>query len=68
MNLDSDQSSSTLEGFRQNVKEIEMRAVTLDTFVEEEKIDQVDLVKIDAEGQDHRVVAGFLFYNIFYNI
>ncbi len=58
INLGSDQSSSTLEGFRQDIKEIEVCAVTLDTFVEEENIDQVDLIKIDAEGQDHRVLGG----------
>ena len=52
------QCHSSQKGFRKNVKEILLHAVTLDTFVEEEKIERVDLLKIDAEASEPRVLRG----------
>lgn len=58
INLDSDQSSSSMMGFRKNTKKIEVQAVTLDTFVEEENIERVDLLKLDVETSEPRVLMG----------
>jgi len=38
----------------------QVQVTTLDTFVQEQGIQSVDLVKIDAEGQDSNVLKGFL--------
>ena len=58
INLESDQSASILKEFREVVYEIEVLAVTLDTYVEQNNIGRLDLVKIDVEGADHRVLQG----------
>jgi FkbM family methyltransferase len=51
-------SASTLEGFREAEEELKVPAITLDTFVNENNIGGVDLIKIDTEGTEHRVIQG----------
>ncbi|ODS32784.1 MAG: hypothetical protein SCARUB_02104 [Candidatus Scalindua rubra] len=58
INVESDQSASTLKGFREKTQKITVPCITLDTYVEQNNIEKVDLVKIDIEGQDHRVLQG----------
>jgi FkbM family methyltransferase len=38
----------------------QVQVTTLDTFVQEQHLQSVDLVKIDAEGQDSNVLKGFV--------
>lgn len=58
INLESDCSASALKGFRKIVQESYVPSVTLDTFVVQNNIDKVDLLKIDVEGIDHKVLQG----------
>lgn len=58
VNLESDHSASTLKGFREITQEIKVPCITLDKYVEQNNIGKVDLVKIDVEGEDHRVLKG----------
>jgi FkbM family methyltransferase len=50
--------SSTLKGFRKANKIITIPAVTLDSFVAENTISRVDLIKMDTEGTEHLVLEG----------
>lgn len=50
--------SSILEGFRNNAKPILVPAMTIDSFVTENKISRVDLLKIDTEATEHLVLEG----------
>lgn len=58
INLESDCSASALKGFREITQEIKVPCITLDKYVEQNNIGKVDLVKIDVEGEDHRVLKG----------
>ncbi len=51
-------SSSTLRGFRQAQEEIQVTAVKVDTFVADEQIARIDLLKIDTEATEHLVLDG----------
>ncbi len=51
-------SSSTRHGFRENCKEITVPAGKLDSFVENNNIGNLDLIKIDTEGTEHLVFGG----------
>jgi FkbM family methyltransferase len=57
-------SSLSLEHYENHQKSMpivhQVQVTTLDTFVQEQGIQSVDLVKIDAEGQDANVLKGFL--------
>lgn len=57
-------SSLSLEHYENHQKTTpivhQVQVTTLDTFVQEHAIQSVDLVKIDAEGQDANVLKGFL--------
>jgi FkbM family methyltransferase len=57
-------SSLSLEHYENHQKSTpivhQVDVTTLDTFVKEQGIRSVDLVKIDAEGQDSNVLKGFL--------
>jgi FkbM family methyltransferase len=57
-------SSLSLEHYENHQKSTpivhQVQVTTLDTFVQEQGIQSVDLVKIDAEGQDANVLKGFL--------
>jgi FkbM family methyltransferase len=57
-------SSLSLEHYENHQKSTpivhQVQVTTLDTFVEREGITSVDLVKIDAEGQDANVLKGFV--------
>jgi FkbM family methyltransferase len=57
-------SSLSLEHYENHQKSTpivhQVQVTTLDTFVEEQGIQSVDLVKIDAEGQDANVLKGFV--------
>jgi FkbM family methyltransferase len=57
-------SSLSLEHYENHQKSTpivhQVGVTTLDTFVKEQGIQSVDLVKIDAEGQDSNVLKGFL--------
>ena len=51
-------SASTLKGFREAEEELKVPAITLDTFVNENNIGRVDLLKIDTEATEHMVLWG----------
>jgi len=51
-------SASTLQGFRNTSEVITVRALTLDTFIAVNNISRVDLIKIDTEATEHRVIEG----------
>jgi FkbM family methyltransferase len=50
--------ASTLEGFRKTTKSISVQAKTIDSFVSQNEIKKVDLIKIDTEGTEHKVLKG----------
>ncbi|MFZ5970656.1 MAG: FkbM family methyltransferase [Bacteroidota bacterium] len=43
---------------RKNQKPIKVSSIKLDQFVEEEKMNYVDLIKIDTEGSEHLILKG----------
>jgi FkbM family methyltransferase len=45
-----------------NIKETEIEAVTLDTFIQVNKIDKIDLIKIDVESHEPNVLEGYREY------
>lgn len=51
-------AASSLEGFRDRAEPLPVPAMTLDEFVREQKIESVDLIKIDTEATEHEVLAG----------
>ena len=51
-------TTSTMEGYRETSESIMAPAVKLDTYVAENHIQSVDLIKIDAEGSDDKVLEG----------
>lgn len=51
-------SSSTLKGFRKAQATITVPALTLDAYVANNQIAQVDLLKIDTEGTEPKVLEG----------
>ncbi len=51
-------SASTLEGFRDCSEEITVQAITIDSFVKQNNILKVDLLKIDTEATEHLVLEG----------
>lgn len=50
--------ASLLRGFRQDAVEVTVAGMRLDSVLERHGIVDVDLVKIDAEGAEHLVLAG----------
>jgi FkbM family methyltransferase len=50
--------ASTHEGFRKTTKNISVQAKTIDSFVIQNEISKVDLMKIDTEGTEHEVLEG----------
>lgn len=54
-------SASTLMGFREANKTIVTPVLKIDTYVETNNIGRVDLLKIDTEGADHKVLEGSLY-------
>lgn len=50
--------ASTLQGFREASEVISVRALTIDSFVAMNDISKVDLIKIDTEATEHRVLEG----------
>jgi len=50
--------ASTLKGFRKDVEEISVPAITLNSFVLKNNIKKVDLIKIDTEATEHLVIEG----------
>jgi len=50
--------ASTLEGFRMTADNISVQAKTIDSFVSQNEISKVDLMKIDTEGTEHKVLEG----------
>jgi FkbM family methyltransferase len=50
--------SSTSADFRRNTKPITVKAQTLDSFISEQQIRQVDLMKIDTESTEPAVLRG----------
>jgi FkbM family methyltransferase len=51
-------SASTLKCFREAEEGLKVPAITLDTFVNENNISKVDLLKIDTEATEHLVLGG----------
>lgn len=54
----NEEESSTVKGFRKPKAEIEVPAVTLDSYVKKNQIDKVDLIKIDVETGEPQVFQG----------
>ena len=50
--------SSTLPGFRPVSEMISVRALTIDSFVNENNIPKIDLIKIDTEGNEYMILKG----------
>ena len=50
--------SSSCAGFRSNVKEIRVPMTTLDAFMAQRGLDRLDVLKIDAEATEAKVVRG----------
>jgi FkbM family methyltransferase len=51
-------SASTLKDFKEDTEEIIVPSITIDSFVKANNIAKVDLMKIDTEGTEHRVLEG----------
>ena len=51
-------SASTLEGFRETSEAISVKAITLDSFKEKQKICKINLIKIDTEATEDLVFQG----------
>lgn len=51
-------SASTLKGFRKQNETIVVPALSIDTFVAANNISKIDLLKIDTEGTEHKVLEG----------
>jgi FkbM family methyltransferase len=49
---------SLIEGFVKSEAEIQVEIVTLDAFLEQRGIDQIDFLKSDTEGAEPRVLSG----------
>jgi hypothetical protein len=47
-----------MDGYRETVESIIAPAIKLDTYVTENHIQSIDLIKIDAEGSDDKVLEG----------
>ena len=56
--VNEEASSSTLNGFRKAIAEVEVSAVTLDSYVKRYRIDKLDLIKIDVEAREPQVLEG----------
>lgn len=54
-------SSSTLFGFRPPINKLVVKAETLDRFVNDHKLPNVDLIKIDTEATEDKVLQGGIF-------
>jgi FkbM family methyltransferase len=52
--------SSSCQGFRDQVEEFRLPTTTLDEFVSRQKIGRLDLLKIDAEAAESKVIRGAL--------
>jgi FkbM family methyltransferase len=50
--------SSSVPGFRRNVKEVRVPAVALDHYLTTKNLGKVDVLKIDAEAAEPKVLAG----------
>jgi FkbM family methyltransferase len=50
--------SSSTPGFRTNVEEVRVRAVTIDQYMDSHHLGKVDFLKIDAETAEPKVLAG----------
>lgn len=50
--------ASMLSTFRRNIFAMDLETRSLDSFVKEHNINNVDLMKIDTEGTEHKVFAG----------
>jgi FkbM family methyltransferase len=55
---DDDCTASTLPGFRQARQDVEVPMLTIDQFVAERGLDRVDLIKIDVEGTEDKILHG----------
>jgi len=51
-------SASTLQGFRKAAQTLTVPALKLDTYVESNRIEQIDLLKVDTERTEHLVLQG----------
>ncbi len=51
-------SASTLKDFREAALELDLPAVTLDSYFAQHSTTTIDLMKIDTEGTEHLVLAG----------
>lgn len=51
-------SASTLKGFREVGETIVVPALKLDTYITTNNVTRVDLLKIDTEGTEHKVLEG----------
>ncbi len=54
-------TASTLSSYRSHTAEITVPATKLDTFARQNHLSQIDLVKIDAEGAEDKVLDGARF-------
>lgn len=52
--------SSACSGFRERVEEFRLPTITLDEYVEKKQLPKLDLVKIDAEATEIKVIRGAL--------
>ncbi|HZZ78258.1 MAG TPA: FkbM family methyltransferase, partial [Gemmataceae bacterium] len=52
--------SSSCEGFRSDVEPLQVPTLTLDEFVQQRQIERLDLLKIDAEAAEGKVLRGAL--------
>jgi FkbM family methyltransferase len=50
--------ASTLEGFRSGTETLTVKAITIDSFVLDNGVPKVDLMKIDTEATEHLVLEG----------
>ena len=51
-------SASAAAGFRESTEEIDVPALTLDSFIESHQLSSVDLIKIDTESTEPSVLQG----------
>jgi len=68
LNCDNDGCHSLLRTWNPQGKAVEVPVITLDNFIKEKKINKIDLLKIDCEGMELKVLQSIKDFSLIKNI